>query len=168
MTATARPWLAAYPPGVPSDFDFPQVPLTRLLDDAATSFPSGVAISYAGRALTYRELVADVDRLAGGLRELGVSKGDRVAIVLPNCPQYVITLFAAARIGAIAVPCNPLATIVEFRDELAMVRPKALVCLDRAVATVVDANPGVDVGQIVVTALPDYYPTSSRLRWYSR
>ena len=164
MTQLDRPWLAAYPPGVPSDFDFPQVPLTRLLDDAATAFPSGVAISYAGRTLTYRELVADVDRLAGGLRELGVAAGDRVAIVLPNCPQHVITLFAAARIGAIAVPCNPLATPVELREGLAMVAPAALVCLDRAVSTVVDANPGLDPDRIVVTSLPDYYPTSSRLR----
>ena len=164
MTAAERPWLAAYPPGVPNDFAFPQVPLTRLLDDAATAFPSGVAIYYAGRTLTYRELVADVDRLAGGLRDLGVSAGDRVAIVLPNCPQHVITLFAAARIGAIAVSCNPLATALELRDELAMVAPTALVCLDRAVATVVEANSGVDASRIVVTSLPDYYPPSSRLR----
>ena len=165
MTAADhRPWLAAYPAGVPADFAFPQVPLTKLLDDAAAAFPSGVAISYAGRTLTYRELVDDVDRLAGGLRELGVGVGDRVAIVLPNCPQHVITLFAAARIGAVAVPCNPLAAAAELRDELAMVSPAALVCLDRSVASLVEAGTGTDPGKIVVTSLPDYYPTSSRLR----
>ena len=164
MTATDRPWLSAYPPGVPTEFAFPQVPLTRLLDDAANAFPSGVAIAYAGRTLTYRELVAEVDRLAGGLRELGVSRGDRVAIVLPNCPQHVITLFATARIGAVAVSCNPLATAAELRDGLAMVAPAALVCLDRSVTTVTEAGAVTDPGRIVVTSLPDYYPTSARLR----
>src|SRR4051794_34137176 len=157
VTTPTRPWLAAYPPGVPTDFEFPQVPLTRLLDDAVTAFPSAVAISYAGRTMTYRELVADVDRLAGGLRELGVTPGDRVAIVLPNCPQFVVTLFAAARIGAVAVPCNPLATAVELRDQLAMVTPTVLVCLDRSVQTVADAGADIDpsirinMAQIVVT-----------------
>ena len=164
MSAPDRPWLAAYPPGVPPDFAFPTVPLTRLLDDAAAAFPSGAAINYAGRTLSYRDLVADVDRLAGALRELGVAAGDRVAIVLPNCPQHVITLFAAARIGAIAVPCNPLATAAELHDQLAMVTPTVLVCLDRSVATLTEAGTGIDAGQIVVTSLPDYYPTSSRLR----
>ena len=135
MTTETRPWLGAYPAGVPADFEFPQVPLTRLLDDAAGAFPSGVAISYAGRAITYRELVSDVDRFAGSLRGLGVQAGDRVAIVLPNCPQFVVALFAAARIGAVAVPCNPLATATELRDQLAMVAPAVLVCLDRSVAT---------------------------------
>src|SRR3954454_22552390 len=163
MTQT-RPWSAAYPPGVPTDFEFPQVPLTRLLDDAAGACPSGVAISYAGRTITYRELVSDVDRFAGSLRRLGVQAGDRVAIVLPNCPQFVVSLFAAARIGAVAVPCNPLATAVELRDQLAMVTPTVLVCLDRSVATVADAGTDIDAGQIVVTSLPDYYPTSTRLR----
>ena len=163
MTTPTRPWLAAYPPGVPTDFEFPQVPLTRLLDDAAGAFPSGVAISYAGRTITYRELVSDVDRFAGSLRRLGVQAGDRVAIVLPNCPQFVVALFAAARIGAVAVPCNPLATAAELRDQLAMVDPAALVCLDRSVATLAEASPGVPEDRIVVASLLDYYPTSARL-----
>lgn len=163
MTTQARPWLAAYPPGVPTDFEFPQVPLTRLLDDAAGAFPSGVAISYAGRTITYRELTSDVDRFAGSLRRLGVQAGDRVAIVLPNCPQFVVALFAAARIRAIAVPCNPLATAAELSEQLAMVDPAALVCLDRSVATVAEASPGVPDERIVVASLLDYYPASARL-----
>jgi long-chain acyl-CoA synthetase len=164
MSTEKRPWLAAYPPGVPTDFEFPQTAITRLLDDAATSFPTGVAISYAGRTITYRQLVADVDRLAGGLRELGVDRGDRVVVVLPNCPQQVIALFAAARLGAIAVPCNPLATAAELRDQIAMVTPKVLVCLDRTVPTLVDARTGIDTAHFVVTALPDYYPPATRMR----
>src|SRR4051794_486654 len=163
VTTPTRPWLAAYPPGVPTDFEFPQVPLTRLLDDAAGAFPSGVAISYAGRTITYRELVNDIDRFAGSLRRIGVQVGDRVAIVLPNCPQFVVALFASARIGAVAVPCNPLATAAELREQLVMVAPAALVCLDRSVATLAEASPGVPEDRIVVASLLDYYPTSARL-----
>ena len=161
MTTVQRPWLAAYPAGVPADFAFPRVPLTRLLDDAAAAFPTGVAISYAGRAMTYRALVGDVDRFAGSLRDLGVDTGDRVAVVLPNCPQHVIALFAAARIGAIAVPCNPLATAAELAEQLAIVAPKATVCLDRSFETLHDAGVG-SAGQVIVTSLPDYYPASTR------
>jgi len=163
VTIESPAWLAAYPAGVPAEFEFPQVPLTRLLDDAAGAFPTGVAISYAGRLLTYRQLVEDVDRFAGSLRALGVQAGDRVAIVLPNCPQFVVGLFAAARIGAVAVPCNPLATATELRDELAMVEPAALLCLDRSVANVRDAAPDLPAERIVVASLLDYYPTSARL-----
>jgi len=163
VTIESPAWLAAYPAGVPADFEFPQVPLTRLLDDAAGAFPSGVAISYAGRIITYRQLVADVDRFAGSLRQLGVQAGDRVAIVLPNCPQFVVGLFAAARIGAVAVPCNPLATAAELREQLAMVEPSALLCLDRSVANVREASPELAEEHVVVASLLDYYPPSARL-----
>jgi long-chain acyl-CoA synthetase len=163
VTSEGSPWLAAYPAGVPTDFEFPQVPLTRLLDDAAGSFPTCVAVSYAGRTITYRELVDDVDRFAGSLRRLGVQAGDRVAIVLPNCPQFVVALFAAMRIGAMAVPCNPLSTAAELQDELGMVTPTALVCLDRSVATLRDALPDLPSERVVVASLLDYYPASTRL-----
>jgi long-chain acyl-CoA synthetase len=83
----ARPWLASYPPGVPADFDFPEVPLTRLLDDAAASFPSRTALAFLGLTMSYREVRDAADHLASGLAGLGVRKGDRVSVVLPNCPS---------------------------------------------------------------------------------
>ena len=103
-----RPWLAAYPPGVPADHDFPEVPLTRLLDDAAAAFPTTTALAFLGSRISYRDLLDSVDRFATALAGLGVSKGDRVAVVLPNCPQNVITTFAALRLGAVVVQHNPL------------------------------------------------------------
>src|SRR4051794_40517919 len=99
MSDDARPWLASYPPDVPIDFDFPQVALTQLLDDAAASFPAGVAVTSGGTTFTYRLLRERVDRLAGGLSSLGVVAGDRVALVLPNCPQHVLAFFAVLRLG---------------------------------------------------------------------
>jgi long-chain acyl-CoA synthetase len=112
--------------------------------------------------MTYRELRSDVDRLAGGLRDIGVGIGDRVALVLPNCPQHVIAFFATLRIGAVVVHCNPLGTSAELTAQLAQVQPAAVVCVDRALPTVTDAKTGVPDERIVVTSLPDYYAAARR------
>ena len=159
-----RPWLASYEPDVPADFDFPQVPLTRLLDDAAQTFPHAVAISYSGATLTYRELVGDVDRLAGGLAKLGVRAGDRVALVLPNCPQHVVGFFAVLRLGAVVVQCNPLATPDELRELLADCGVDVVICLDRTYPTVDAIREKVALRTVVVTSLPDYFPSLTRRR----
>jgi long-chain acyl-CoA synthetase len=160
----ARPWLAAYPPEIPADFDFPSVPLTRLLDDAAQSFPDSVAVSAAGNRLTYSELRRDVDRLAGGLAGLGVTPGDRVALVLPNCPQHVIAFFAVLRLGATVVQCNPLATEDELRGQLTDCTPAVVVCLDKNLATVEAVRATAGVRSVVVTSLVDYWTGRQRRR----
>ncbi len=102
----ARPWLSSYPPAVPSSYDYPLVPLTRLLDDAAKDFPDVAATAYLAAATSYRRLVDETDRLATALAQLGVQRGDRVGIALPNCPQHVAAVFATGRLGAVAVECG--------------------------------------------------------------
>jgi long-chain acyl-CoA synthetase len=164
MPYDARPWLASYPPDVPADFDFPQVPLTRLLDDAAAAFPAGVALTASGASFTYRRLLELVDRFAGGLASLGVQAGDRVALVLPNCPQHVIAFFAVLRLGATVVQCNPLSTPAELAEQLTDCAPAAVVCLDRSLDTVETVRPQVGVRHVVVTSLADYLPTGQRMR----
>jgi long-chain acyl-CoA synthetase len=159
-----RPWLASYPDGVPADFDFPQVPLTRLLDDAAAAFPTVVAVKADGARTTYAELVARVDRLAGGLASLGVDRGDRVALVLPNCPQHVETFFATLRLGATVVQCNPLATVDELRRQLVDAAPTVVVCLDKSLATVEEIRAEAGVRAVVVTTLVDHWPVADRVR----
>ena len=160
----ARPWLASYPPGVPADFAFPEVPLTRLLDDAAASFPSRVALAFFGTTLTYRELRDAVDHLAAGLAGLGVRKGDRVAVLLPNCPQNVLTVFAVLRLGAVVVQSNPLAGRGELQAQLADSGARVVVCLDRVVATVTAVRSATALEHVVVTSLADYLPVRARLR----
>jgi long-chain acyl-CoA synthetase len=159
-----RPWLASYPDGVPADFDFPKVPLTRLLDDAASSFPAGTALAFLGTTLTYRELQTAVDRCAAGLQRLGVTKGDRVAVVLPNCPQNVIAFFATLRLGAIVVQHNPLYTRSELRHQLADCGAKVVVCLDRVYANIAAVRADTALEHVVVTSLEDYLPASTRLK----
>ncbi len=160
----ARPWLSAYPEGVPADYDAPVVPVTRLLDDAAASFPTGRALVFLGAATTYRELRTQVDAFASGLAGLGVAKGDRVALVLPNCPQNVVAFFAVLRLGAVVVQHNPLSTEAELRHQLADSGARVVVCLDRVQPAVAAVQADTAVEHVVVTSLADALPASGRLR----
>ncbi|MCW2606258.1 MAG: Long-chain-fatty-acid--CoA ligase, partial [Frankiales bacterium] len=160
----ARPWLASYPERVPHDYDFPTVPVTRLLDDAAASFPTGPALAFLGTTLTYRELRQQVDAFASALQGLGVTKGDRVAIVLPNCPQNVIAFFATLRLGAVVVQHNPLYTAGELQHQLADCGATVVVCLDRVYETVASVRARTSVQHVVVTSLADYLPAAARLQ----
>jgi long-chain acyl-CoA synthetase len=160
----ARPWLRHYPADVPAAYDFPAVPLTRLLDDAAAGFGNRPAISGDGIELTYAELRDEVDRFAGGLAGLGVGPGDRVAVVLPNCPQFVIAFFAVLRLGAVVVPANPLATAAELEQQLGDCSPRAIVCLDKALDTIDPLRAALGDVAVVVTTLLDYAPAGQRLR----
>jgi len=103
------PWLKNYEDGVPTALVYPRTPLTAFLQEAALSFPQNVAIVFAGRKMTYVELQKNVSALAQALSSLGVKKGERVALLLPNSPPYVIGYYAILSIGGIVVNLNPLA-----------------------------------------------------------
>jgi long-chain acyl-CoA synthetase len=159
-----KPWLSAYPEGVPQSYTFPAFSLTRILDDAVATFPDHAALAFLGATTTYRELKDQVDRFAGALRSLGVRKGDRVALVLPNCPQNVIAFFATLRLGAVVVEHNPLYTEAELRHQLADCGAKVVVCLDRVASNVMAVKKDTSIEHVVTTSLVDYLPLSSRLK----
>jgi long-chain acyl-CoA synthetase len=161
---TERPWLAAYPPDIATDCRFPDVPLTRLLDDAAQSYPNRVAISSLGNRMTYRSLQESVDRFAAGLAELGVGPLSRVAVVLPNCPQHVIAFFAVLRLGAIVVHCNPLSSAEELHGQLVDSGAGVVICLDRIAQSVLDVRDETRVKAVVVTSLADGLTRAARGR----
>ena len=158
-----KPWLASYPPDVPADYEFPEVPLTRLLDDSAASFPTTTALAFLGTRITYRELKDQVDRFATALAGLGVKRGDRVAIVLPNCPQNVIAFFAALRLGAIVVQHNPLYTEAEMAHQLADCGAEVVICLDKVYETVAAVRSRTSVREIVVASVVEYLPGKERM-----
>ena len=159
----ARPWLSSYAAEVPAGYDFPDVALTRFLDDSAESFPTNLALVFLGRTMTYAQLRTDVDRFAGALAGLGVTKGDRVAVVLPNCPQYVITFYAILRLGAVVVAHNPLYTASEMGHQLADCGAKVVITLDRAYPTVAQARAGTALEHVIVTSIIDYLPRRQQL-----
>ena len=158
VTYDGQPWLSSYPPGVPTSYDFPTFALTRLLDDAAGSFPGHVALAFLGAKTTYQELKSQVDLFAGALAGLGVTKGDRVALVLPNCPQNVIAFFATLRLGAVVVEHNPLYTEAELTHQLADCGAKVVVCLDRVYQTVAKVKKNTALQHVITTSLIDYLP----------
>ena len=149
------PWERVYPAGVPTTYPYPAVSAARLLDDAAQDFPDAIAVEYRRYRLSYRKLLDHVDRLATALADLGIGPGAEVALVLPNCPQLVITLFAAWRIGAQVRLLAPGDVAV-----LADHDPAAVVVFDRWYAAVVTAlQDRLDDGiRLIVTGVGDYLP----------
>ncbi|MDT4943014.1 MAG: long-chain acyl-CoA synthetase, partial [Pseudonocardiales bacterium] len=159
----SRPWLRWYATGVPDQLQIPDAPLPRLLEDAARDFPRRTALAFLGRTVTYRELADAVDRFAGALHGLGVRKGDRVALILPNCPQQVIAFFATLRVGGVVVQHNPLYTPSELRHQLTDSGATVAVVYDGAYARLAQAREGTEVRHVVVTSLAEYLPSGKRL-----
>ena len=127
----SRFWTANYPPGVPTTHDYPEVPLTRFLDDAARQFPSAPALDFMGNRWVYRELKELVDRFAVALKSLGVAKGTPVGLILPNLPQNVIAYYATHRLGGIVVENNPMYTERELAHQLEDSGVEVLITLDQ-------------------------------------
>src|SRR6266480_3250459 len=126
-----RRWTRHYDPGVPATLVYPKVPLQAMLDDAAASNPKATATIFFNRKRTYKSISDAAWRFANGLRRLGIKTGDRIALVLPNSPQFVIAFYGALRAGAVVVPCNPLYTPPELQHQLADSGTTVVVTLSR-------------------------------------
>jgi long-chain acyl-CoA synthetase len=125
-----RPWYKNYIEGTPKEITIPDGPLWSSLDEAVKSHPDNIALFFEGVKVTYRELGELVNRAANGFAKLGVKKGDTVAIMLINCPQFVISYFGALKAGAIVTPVNPLAMPKELRIYLQDTKAKVMVVLN--------------------------------------
>ena len=130
MTATSSPWLGHYDPGVPATLNYRVEPITALLDYAAAHHPRRTAVVFRNTRLDYASLRRQAGRFAQGLRELGVEPGDRVAIMLPNLPQTIISYWGALYVGAVAVFVNPLYMDTELTHILKDSGARVLVALD--------------------------------------
>ena len=140
-----RPWLDKYEDGVPADIAEPQYPITRNLETAADSYPDRAAMIFGNDVeplggvlmdarISYAETLRLVRRFASGLYDLGVRRGDRVAIHLPNCPQFPISYYATLMLGAIAVPCNPTYVARELEHQVTDSGAETIVSLRRSPA----------------------------------
>jgi long-chain acyl-CoA synthetase len=160
-----RPWFANYPDGVPPSLaPYPEKSLYSILEDAARRHPSAPAIAFwlpgapMGKTLTYRELLKQVEQFSGVLLSLGVRRGDRVGLVLPNCPQYVIAYYAALRIGAVVVGNNPLYTERELSHQLKDAGTEVCVTLDLLYPKVAQVQDEVGLREVVVGKVTDFMP----------
>jgi long-chain acyl-CoA synthetase len=161
----AKPWFAHYEQGVPQTVAIPEIPLPQLLTDAAQKYPNNIAIRMIlkylplglsiGSKMTYRELNEASDRFAAALQKLGVQKGDRVSLMLPNLPQYVIAYFGVMKAGAVVVNTNPTYTPRELRHQLEDSGAKVIVMLSGLYERLVQIREHTKVEQVIIADVPD-------------
>jgi len=166
-----KPWFQFYDEGMPRSIEYPRVPLAQLLTDAAAKHPDQTAIIFGAMVgsrlmdakLTYRQLDDAVDRFAAGLQKLGVQKGDRVALMLPNCPQFAIAAFAVWRIGGVMVCCNPLYVGREIEHLVNDSGTTTFIVMSQFYERVkgIRANTGLE--RVIVTNIKEYFPTVLKL-----
>ena len=113
-----RPWLKFYEKGVPHHIDYPRIPLSQVLDDTVREFPELDAVVFQGTRIKYRELAEWTRNLASGLQQMGIQKGQRVAIMLANCPQYIVAYYAILKLGGVVVNVNPMYVERELEFQL--------------------------------------------------
>jgi len=165
-----RPWLNHYPQEVPATLAYPECSIAQFLTDAARRFPAHEAVYFMGKSVTYRELHASATRLARELAVRGIAKGDRVAIMLPNCPQAVIAYYAVLFAGAVVVQTNPLYVERELEHQLKDSGASAIITLDlfydrvaRVRGEIPEEGPVPKLQHIIVTSLKDGLPFPKNL-----
>lgn len=153
-----RPWIAHYPPEVKPNLEYPRVPLTHFLEKSAKDFPQNPALDFMGKRITYAQLLQSSYQFANALKKLGVQKGDRVSIMLPNVPQAVIAYYGALFAGAIVVQTNPMYTERELTHQLVDSGAETIVTLDLLYNRVMNVKPATSLKNVIVTRIPDYLP----------
>jgi len=156
-----KPWFKFWPEGVPKHIDYPEVPLFDLLRKTAEKYPNHAALVYFDREITYRELDLASDKFATALADLGVKKEDKVAIFLPNIPQYVMAYYGAIKIGAIDTAISPLYKEREVEHQLNDSEAETIVVLDLLYPIVEKVLEKTRLKRVIVTGLKDYMPSAT-------
>ncbi|WP_188847166.1 AMP-binding protein, partial [Thermus composti] len=157
-----KPWYAHYDPGVPKEAPKPRL-LTEALRENARRYPKKVALEFLGRSLTYETLWREVEAFAKGLEEAGLRPGDRVALMLPNSPQFVIAFYGTLLAGGVGVNTNPMYTPRELRHQLKDAGARFLVVLDQLLPRFQEVKGEVPVEKVVYTGIQDYLPFPKNL-----
>ena len=155
-----RVWLDSYPEGVPADIDPDQYPsLVALMEESFARYADRTAYSFMGKSISYRQTDEDSQALAAWLQSLGLAKGDRVAIMMPNVPQYPVTVAAVLRAGHVVVNVNPLYTARELEHQLKDSGAKAIVIIENFAATLEKCIASTSVQHVLLASMGD------RLGW---
>jgi long-chain acyl-CoA synthetase len=158
ITYADHPWTKFYEPAVAPSLAYPDITLSAVLAETARKFPDHPALLFYGKKIKYSELDRLTNRFAHALRGLGVSKGDRVALMLPNIPQMVIAYFGTVRIGAIAVPTNPLYHEHELEIQLKDSGARTLVAVDMFYPVISRVLPRTEVKNLILCGIRDFLP----------
>jgi long-chain acyl-CoA synthetase len=163
------PWFRHYEEGVPRSLEYPDITLPEALDRTADRHPDRIALRFfldarlPAPTLTYRQLQDATKRFATALFQLGVRKGDRVALMLPNCPQFVVALYGAMRIGAVPVSTNPMYVAREMKEQFEDAGCETVVLLDQFYPRLREVHAATRVRRVIVADVADALPWPARL-----
>jgi long-chain acyl-CoA synthetase len=163
VDATSRPWLKFYDKGVPETIDYPSFALWELVRNGADKYPNNIVTDFLGHKMTYSQLWDSVQRFAHSLQALGIKKGDRVAIMLPNCPQFLISFFGAHLAGALVIAINPIYSPRELAHVLKDSGAETLVVIDLKFPAFREVAADSHVKRTIVTGIQDYLPFPKNL-----
>ena len=158
-----RPWHKHYTKTVPGTLQYPEIPIDQMLRNTAREYALNTALIFGGARIDYRELDHLVDRFARGLFDLGVRKGDRVALLMPNCPQMVIAFYGVLRLGAITVPINPLYQERELAYQIDNSGAETLVALDILYPRIASITGQTNLKRCIVTSIKDFLPPLKKM-----
>ncbi len=153
-----RIWHKAYAPDVPKSLEYEKMTLPAALERTAQKWPDRVALNMMGKKITFRELDEMVNSFARALTDLGVKKGDKIAISIPNLPQTVAATYAVFRLGAVVVMCNPLYTERELEYQMNDSGCSLCICMDLLVPRIQKLKSKTGIGHIIACHIRDYLP----------
>jgi long-chain acyl-CoA synthetase len=157
-----RPWLKSYEKGVPHHIEYPRVPLYQVLDDTARDFPSLDAVIFQGKRIRYGELAGWARDLTSALHQIGITKGQRVAIMLPNCPQYIVAYYAILKLGGVVVNVNPMYVERELEFQLHDAGAQAIVALRDLLPRLETVREKIPVKTMILTDLDEHVHAAGR------
>ncbi len=153
-----RPWLKEYDPETPYIARIPTFPAGDVLRNTAAGFPDKQAIWFYGWTCTFWELFRSVNRFANAILSLGVKQGDRIGLLLPNCPQFVIAFWSIVTMGGVVVNMNPMYTVDELEFMAKTTQLKALITFDSLIGNMEALTKRVSIPHMIITSMNDYIP----------
>lgn len=153
-----KPWLEQYPPEIPHSLNYGEKAIQEYLTDSYHEWPDKIAIHFMGKELTYKELYESAMKMGNYLQTLGIKKGDRVSIMLPNCPQAVISFYGILYAGGVVVMTNPLYTERELEYQLKDSGAKAIISMDILYPRITKISANTDVENVIITGIKEYLP----------
>ena len=153
-----RPWLKSYDQGVPHHIDYPKITVFNMLEESARKYPTAPCTIFKGGIVTFKEMDELTNRLAAGLTALGVKKGDRVGIFMPNTPQFVIAYFGVLKAGGVVVATNPLYNAREIEHQVNDAGIEIMLVMSNFYNTIKQAQPNTKIRTVIVTNLKEYLP----------
>ena len=156
-------WIKNYDEGVPTQIDYPQKPLFHFLEESAEKYPDKACTIFKGAEISYKEMNEITDTLAGALANLGVKKGDRVGVFMPNTPQFVMAYFAVLKAGGVVVASNPLYTATEIAHQANDAGIEVMLVMSNFYQTVKSAQDQTKIKTVIVTNLKETLPALTRV-----